>query len=301
MPSSEKPRVNFDQFYSEIEQVAEFTETPCSREIFQPVIEVYQQQFNGGVASFRTTTKPVGKRELDVRYIDVMQPHDPYQMALDSGLYVETGHPMESLMREIQENCPVLGYGVDLSVSRGFTKIWTLFREIVPVENLLSLPSMPPAARNYTDLYAKHNLKRVSLIAMDFISHHFNMYFMFRNPETNLPDFAGNLISDLGFELPTVEEQGLFSHCGDVHFTFNWNTPNCERLSFVVLHTPETTFPKHLHPLLKRSVEDFPTLRDQRYASIQSSYSLKHGDYLKIEMDYTGMGMAMRAAMDMAE
>ena len=301
MQAPAKPRIDFQQFYDEIEQVAELTETACNRDVFRPVLDVYQNQFDGGVASFRTTTKPVGKRELDVRYIDVMQPHDPYQMALDHGFITEVGHPMESLMREIQQNCPVLGYGVDTNVDRGFTKIWTLFRETVPVAELLSLPSLPPAAKNYADLYAKYNLRRVSLVAIDFVSRISNMYFMFRDPQTNPPGLAANLIRELGFNLPSDEEQELFSRCGDLHFTFTWDKPTCERLSFVVLHAPEAQFPKHLHPIFPRLFDGFPTLRDQRYASIQSAYSLVHGDYLKIEMDYTGMGLAMRAAMNIAD
>jgi hypothetical protein len=296
-----RPRIDFQKFYDEIEYVAELAETPCNRDVFQPILEVYKQQFDGGVASFRTTTKPVGKRELDVRYIDVMQPHDPYQMALDHGFLTEIGHPMESLMREIQQRLPVLGYGVDASVSRGFTKIWTLFRETVPVADLLALPSVPPAVKDYEDLFAARHLRRISLVAMDFIARNFNIYFMFRNPETNPSDQASSLINSLKFNLPSDEEQALFSRCGDLHFTFTWDSPVCERLSFVVLHAPEPQFPKHLDPLFPRLFAGFPTLRDQRYGSIQSAYSQLHGDYLKVEMDYTGMGMAMRAAMDIAD
>ncbi len=293
---------NFQQLYSGIETTAKLAETPCNRDVFQPVIEVYKDQYTRGVVSLRTTSKPVGKRELDVRYIDTTdQPHDPYQMALDHDLFTEAGHPAESLMREIQQNCPIAGYGVDTSVSKGFTKIWTLFSETLPVDDMLALPSLPPAIKNYTDFFAKHGQKRISLVAIDFVSHVFNVYFMFRTPETNPPDLAANLIKDLEFNLPSEEEQTLFSHCGDVHFSFTWDEPTCERLSFVVLHTPEDQFPKHLHPMFPRLFAEFPTLRDQRYASIQSSYSKVRGDYLKIEMDYSGMGFAMRGAMDLAE
>ncbi len=301
MQTNARPTINFQKFYDEVEQVAALAETPCNRSVFQPVIEVYKEQFNGGVASFRTTTQATGKRELDVRYIDVMQPHDPYQMALDHGFLTEGGHPVESLMREIQERCPVLGYGVDISASRGFTKIWTLFRETVPVADMMALPSLPPAARKYVDLYAKYNLKRYSLVAIDFLSRQFNMYFMSRNPENNPSALPGNLIKELGFHVPSAEEQTLFSKWGDLHFTFNWTSPTATRLSFVVLHCPESQFPKHMNPIFPRLFAGFPTLRDQKYGSIQSGYSLTHGNYLKIEMDYTGMGMAMRAAMDMAD
>lgn len=300
MQVSTKPQIYFSQLFAEIEQVAELTETPCDRTVFQPVIEAYKDQFQGGVASFRTTTKPVGKRELDVRYVNVMQPHDPYQMALDHGFLTEVGHPAEALMREIQQHMPVGGYGVDTSVSRGMTKIWTLFRETVPAAELLSLPSLPPAAKHYHALLTRYNLKRFTLVAIDFVNHVFNMYVLFRDPDKNPPDLAGNLIADLGFTLPSAEEQAVFSTCSDVHFTFSWDSPVCERLSFVVFHSPEDQFPKHWHPLFPRVFAKFPTLRDQRYASIQSAYA-RQGSYLKIEMDYTGMGMALRAAMDINE
>jgi hypothetical protein len=274
---------------------------PGSREVFQPVIDVYQNQFDGGVASFRTTNRPVGKRELDVRYVCMGQPHDPYQMALDNGFLTETGHPVESLMREIQQYCPVGGYGVDVSVSRGLTKIWSLFYETFPVAEMLRLPSLPPAARKYTELWDKYNLKRFTLVAIDFQARNFNMYFLFYNPANNLPNIAGNLIHELGFNLPSKEEQAIFSGCGDLHFTFTWDSLACERLSFVVPHALERQFPKHLDPLFPRLWAGFPTLLPVRRASIQSAYSLRHGDYLKIEMDYTGITMALRAAMDVNE
>ncbi|NLX09245.1 MAG: hypothetical protein GXY36_06280 [Chloroflexi bacterium] len=300
MQALTRPQIDFEQFYNEIEYVAEIAETPCDRSVFEPVIRAYREQFAGGNASFRTTTKPVGKRELDVRYMNVTQPHDPYQMALDNGFLVEDGHPVESLMREIQQYCPIAGYGVDTSVTRGFTKIWSMFSEGVPAAELLSLPSLPPAVHQYADFFANYGLKHFGLVAIDFLSRHFNMYVMFRDPDTNPPDFAANLISDLGFNLPSPEEQAIFSRCGDIHFTFTWDAPTCQRLSFVVLHAPEDEFPKHTHPIFPRLFSGFPTLRDQRYGSFQSSYSLRHGDYLKVEMDYTGMGLMMRAAMNIA-
>jgi hypothetical protein len=204
-------------------------------------------------------------------------------------------------MREIQQSCPVIGYGVDTSVSRGFTKIWTMFGETVPVADMLNLPSLPPAAKNYADLLAKYNLKRFTLVAIDFVNRNFNMYVLFRNPHSNPPNLAGNLISELGFNLPSEEEQALFSKCADLHFTFNWDSPTCERLSFVVFHAPIAQFPKHLHPLFPRLLGNYPTVLDQHYASIQSAYSLRHGDFLKIEMDYSGIIMSLRGAMDINE
>lgn len=299
MQVTTESRINFQELYSAIEKIAEAAEVPCSRDVFVPVMEVYKNQFEQGVVSFRTTTKPVGKRELDVRYVDVSAPHDPFQMALDHGFLKATGHPAESLMRELQQQCPVAGFGVDTSVIRGFTKIWTMFRETVPVADLLSLPSLPPAARNYTGLLEKYNLKRFSLAAIDFINHSFNMYVLFRDPNKNPSDLAPNLIRELGFNLPSEEEQLLFSKCADLHFTFNWDSSECERLSFVVFHAPVAKFPKHLHPMFPRMLTSYPTLLDQHYASIQSAYSKKHGDFLKIEMDYTGIIMSLRGAMDL--
>lgn len=294
------PQLDLEQYCNGAETIAEIAETPCNRAVFQPVVEAYRELFHSGVASYRTTTKPVGKRELDVRYVNVAQPHDPYQMALDHGFYTETGHPAESLMREIHAHSPIVGYGVDTSVNRGFTKIWSLFTEGFPVTEMLALPSVPPAAHDYVDFFAQNGLHKLGLVAIDFVSKVFNLYFMFRTPEKNPPDLATNLISGLDFNLPSAEEQSLFSHCGDAHFTFTWDSSVCERLSFVVWHAPVDYFPTHLHPMFPSLVEAFPTVRDQRYASVQSSYSKEHGDYLKIEMDYSGMGLAMRAAMDAA-
>lgn len=295
MQTATQPTLTLDRLYEDIEQFAALIETPTDPNAYRPVIDTYAEQFRGGVASFRVNTK----RDMNVRYISP-QPHDPLQIAFDNGLLTETGGPHEALQREATANLSLFGYGVDTNVQRGLLKMWTMFSEPVPVPDMLKLKSLPPAVHNYLDLFAERNYRRFSLMAIDFVNPSLNLYFLFRDPKNNPPDMAEFLISSLGFELPSAEQLALFSRAADIHFTFTWDNPQCVRLSFICHHVTPEEYPTHLHPIFERMIPNFPTLREQRYATLEASFTAK-GSFLKSDMDYSGMALAFTGASDLAD
>ncbi|MBN1563450.1 MAG: hypothetical protein JXA10_06415 [Anaerolineae bacterium] len=293
--------VDIQELYRHIEIVAEMAEVPVDQEQVKRILNVYQAQFEQGAVSFRTTTKPVGKRELSVRYIDVENDHDPYAMALDNGLLTEEGHPIERLLADAREQYPMMCYGVDVGASHGIEKIWPLFDAALPVEDLFKLPSMPESVRAYTDHFAKFDLELFTLFAIDYHNKSMNVYFPIKYPGQYPPERCAEMISDLGFQVPDDEELAVNAHTGIIYYTFTWESPQCERFSFGVPHVPVPSeqFPMHWHPVFERLCNEMPVLAPERKASVQTAYLPDSSkDYRKIEIDYTGtMMMALGATI----
>ncbi len=290
-------RLDLDQLCRDVEIIAQMVEAPVNKAVVKKVLETYQEQFHRGAVAFRTTSRPAGKRELSLRYLDNVS-HDPYAMALEHGLLVEEGHPIERLYAESQRY-PLMCQGVDIGVSHGIEKIWPMFNVALSVEDLFKFPSMPESVRAYTDYFASYDLKLFTLFALDYYNKSINIYFPIRRPGQYPPERCAAMISDLGFKTPSAEELALNAKTGIIYYTFTWDSPRCERLSFGLPHipVPSAQFPAHLHPVFERLCNNMPVAASERRASLQTAY-LPGGDkdYLKIEVDYTGTIMALLGA-----
>jgi hypothetical protein len=294
-----KQKLDIQELYQNIEIVADLVDVPVDRDQVRRILDVYREQFQWGAVSFRTTTKPVGKRELSVRYIDIEHDHDPYAMALEHGLLAKEDHPIDRFLDDARTHYPMMAHGVDIGVSHGIEKIWPLFNAALPVDDLFKLPSMPAAVKHYTDHFAKYDLKLFTLFAIDYYNKSMNIYFPIKYPGQYPPERCADMISDLGFTVPSPEELAINATTGIIYYTFTWESLKCERLSFGVPHVPVDQFPSHLHPVFERMCSKMPLVAPERKASIQTAYLPdSRKDYLKIEVDYTGtMMMALGATI----
>lgn len=297
-PPTNSP-LDLDQLYHDISTTAGLVDVPVDEPVVRQILDVYQDHFRQGSVAFRTTTHPPGKRELSVRYIDLEQDHDPYTMAVQHGLLAETGHPIERLFADVVAHYPILGYGIDMGVSHGMEKIWPLFSKSLTIDDLFKLPSMPPSVRNYVDHFARFDLNTHTLFAIDYEHKTMNIYFPVKQPGQYPAERIAAMIEDLGLEVPGDEELAINTQTGIIYHTFDWESDHCRRLSFGVPHVPEHDFPTTLHPVFERMF-DAPVVASERRGSIQTAYTRNGtGDYLKIEIDYTGtMMMALGAAIN---
>src|SRR5262249_7650268 len=153
------------------------------------------------------------------------EPRDPYPVALARGFLVRTGHPIDDLLPEIQRQCPILGYGVDVGVTTGLEKIWPFFPHVPqPVERVAAISGMPRAITEYGRYFAKHGLHEVSLFALDYRNRSVNLYFM-RPPGTFSTTTIAGMLRELGLTVPGEE---TLQHCTlavPIYFTFTWDSP----------------------------------------------------------------------------
>ncbi len=290
-----KPTPDYETFMQDVKKTAALIEAPCNMDMIRDIFGTYWPYCEAGWLSFRTTTKP--NRELSVRYIDCTTPHDPYKIAVEHGYLKPTGHPIEQLIYDLRDHFPPLGYGVDAAASYGIEKIWPLVQSAVKIEDLYTLPSMPPSMRNCDAYFKKYDLKWTSLYAIDYRNKSMNIYFMFPERGHFSPETTGEMISDLGFTPPDLDELKVNSQVGALYYTFDWDAPTCTRISFAVPHQPASNFPMHWDAKIARLMREAPTMLHEIRGSAQTAYTAK-GNYRKVEIDYTGMEFSMVAGIE---
>ena len=178
-----KHKTDLNQLYEDIIKTTHIVDVPYNKEIIWKVLNTFQDFFSGSSVAFKTTTKPKEKRGLNVRYVELGVPHDPYVIALSAGLITKRGHPIDDLLPEIQSQFPIHGYGVDFEVSYGLEKIWPLFPHAPqPIERVYSLFSVPDSIRNYVDYFARHDLAFVNILGLDYRHKTINVYFPMERP-----------------------------------------------------------------------------------------------------------------------
>jgi hypothetical protein len=94
------------------------------------------------------------------------------------------------------------------------------------------------------------------------------------------------VLSDVGLTVPSEEELGLVSRTLWFYYTFRWDSPAVQRVSFTV-YPPAEGYPFQWDPLCKPFVEQVP-VRSERKMYIYSPTYGRAGNYLKIEADYQG-------------
>lgn len=279
----------------DIEKAAKIAEVGCNRELVSKILNVYEEQFSHPqvAVSFRTTTKSAEKRSLDVRYVDVWTSHDPYAMAIENSLITKAGHPVDNLFYDVKSNFPIMGYGVDFGVLSGFAKIWMRIPTHLPIplEKFQLIPSFPVSLKNYVSLLSKYSMDKIIMVGIDYIHKSTNIYFVKRYYGDLSHEIVTNLISELGFPVPSKElidecAQAIFFYC-----TFTWDSPKIERLSFHRVAHDQSQVPVHLHPFLEKYSLNAPILGDKRKFMYTVALS-PNGNYIKLESDYSSGIMA---------
>lgn len=282
-------QLDLPQLVSDTRTIAGMVGVAPTDDHIQRLLEAYQPHFVGGAVGMRTTNKPVQQRELSLRYMDPMTPHDPYAIALEHGLLARDDHPIHAFMTETQATLPVMGYGIDAGVSHGFEKIWPLFGEAVPMERIYAMKSVPPAVQRYDEHFKTYDFTLCSLFAVDFWNKSMNVYFMFRERDKYPPERTVQMIRDLGLTLPADErELDINALALTIYYTFTWESQKVERLCFGVAHAPGDAAHVRIDPLFARLADDAPSPVPDLKHAIGTTYTPDNRNYLKIELDYSG-------------
>ncbi|MFI9410945.1 aromatic prenyltransferase [Nocardia gamkensis] len=83
------------------------------------------------VISLRVVTDARRSGDLDYRFLTLPSDLDPYGIAVSNELVSQTDHPVDALLEQVRERCPIHSYGIDIGVVGGFKKIWPFFPPMV--------------------------------------------------------------------------------------------------------------------------------------------------------------------------
>ncbi|MFX1280680.1 MAG: aromatic prenyltransferase [Promethearchaeota archaeon] len=290
------PKVNSDfklkndlnQMVKDIHTLCNLTGVNFNEEAIWRGLNAYKKFYSGSSLSIRTTTKPVEKRDISVRYVEMMIPHnpDPYTIALREGLIKKNGHPIHKMILEAFDTFDMMGYGVDIDARKGLSKIWPF---IIPgsIEPLFSMKFIPETIKKYESYFKNHKLTTLALFAFDFLHNTTNIYFMLKDPSTTTNDKCRRLIEDLGFRVPSEELLNYCRNAVHLNYTFSWDSEKIERLCFGVACHNAREVPIHLHPLMQKFIKGSP-FQSEVHKFIYGITFTPDGLYYKIENDYNG-------------
>jgi len=280
--------IDLDILVSDLKKISNFTGVKCNEKKIWKVINAYKTFFTGSSLSIRTTTLHKDLRDISVRYVELMNPHnpDPYVIAINNDLINPNGHPLHKMLSEIKEKFNVLGYGVDLDVRKGLAKIWSLIAP-TSIKNLYSMSNIPKSIVNYTKFFKKFGLTKFSLIALDFLHKSMNIYFMVKEPKTSSLELYKNILENLNFEINSSEVLEKCCDARTIYFTFNWESEVIERICFGMVCPTKENIPVEFHPLMKEFVEKVP-FATENHKFIYSIPFTRKNNYFKIENDYNG-------------
>ncbi|TXT67426.1 MAG: hypothetical protein BAJALOKI1v1_100039 [Promethearchaeota archaeon] len=282
-------KTDLGQMVNDLKIIGNFAGVECDEEKIWEVLNAYKEFFSGSSISIRTTSKPLEKRDVSVRYVELMVQHDPdpYLTATNKGLLEKNGHPLHKMFYEIYDNFEMMGHGVDLDVKRGLTKLWS-FIAPCPIERVYSMKTIPDSVKSLKDYFTKHGLHEFVLFALDFYHKTVNLYFLVRDPSKVKPEKYEDLLREVGFEPASREIMEKCTEATTLYYTFDWETDRVERICFGVL-CPEGAdqVPTHFHPIMEDFVKKAPFATDKRTFIYATTFT-PNGHYFKVESDYNG-------------
>jgi hypothetical protein len=279
---------NLNQMVKDIQKLCDLCDVKFNEDAVWKALNVFKKFYSGSSLSIRTTTKPIEIRDVSVRYVEMMIPHnpDPYTTALNKGLLKRNGDPIHKMILEALDTFDIMGYGVDIDARKGFSKIWPF---IIPgsISPLFSMNFIPKSIKKYEDYFKNHGLTTLALFAFDFLNNTTNIYFMLKNHSTASYQKCKALVEDLGFEAASKEIMDLCCNAVHLNYTFTWDSENVERICFGMTCHSAKEVPVHLHPLIKDFVEKSP-FQSEVHKFIYGVTFTPNGIYFKIENDYNG-------------
>ncbi len=283
-----KCNTDLNQMVKDMGILCDITGVKCNEKAIWKAFNTFEKFFKGAPVSIRTTTKPVEKRDVAVRYVEFFISHnpDPYTTAVNKGLIEKSGHPIHKMIMESLNTFEIMGYGVDVDASTGLSKIWP-FTVPGSIDPIFSMISIPKSMADYKEYFNRHGLTAFSLFAFDFLHNTTNIYFMLKQPAKSAYDSCIALVTELGFKPASEEVMEGCRKAAHLNYTFSWDSKEVERLCFGITCNDPKEIPIHLHPLMKEFVDRTPLQSDSHKFIWGATFSQK-GFYYKIENDYNG-------------
>jgi hypothetical protein len=275
-----------EDIYLAIDEASRLVGVPCSRDKVWPVLTPYEDAFPEAGMAFSVSTGERLPEELDYTITVPLAFGDPYATALSNGLIEKTGHPIDTLLSDIQERVPIAEYLIDAGVVGGFNKIYANFPfNLQRVSKLAELPSMPSTMAQNADLFERHHLSEVAMIGIDYRRKTFNLYFAGLTDEYRETQNILSLHREIG--LPEPDERWLEFAETSFRFyaTLSWDSPKIQRICFA--HTPTrdwdpSVLPVRIAPEIEKFVKESPHAYGGQPVVIMAAKWASGGGYLNL-------------------
>lgn len=267
----------------DLREYARLADAPYDASRVEPVLDVLTGIAPDALMAVRTTTEPVGEREVNVRFMNFTA--DPTVALRNAGLLEFTGHPLEQVLASVAEAVPVQ-FGVDVAVGTGVQKIWLALGEMLDIQRISELPGMPEAVRANAGHLTRWGGGKFILVAVDFQGRTMNLYSQLLAPGQLPPEGIGTILRELDFAPASdAELAAVGAHAYTIYRTFSWTNPGVRRICFPRRFSRET-FPVHLDPVLERFVRSAPLVGDGAHAFTFYAAYKPDGRYYKVQADY---------------
>ena len=289
-------RRTIDRLTHDLLMTAALTEVDASESTIRRVLNIFSDGFLNASVQFRTTSKPVGRRDLCFRYLDLDTAIHPLDLAHASGeLEQRPDDPAHRWLVDARRVFGALGYGADFEATAGLTKIWHFLDRAWHPRRFVDRLEMPPSFAASLPVIEAVGLDAVTIIGVDYPNRSFNIYF--RPPGH---DVLRGACERLGFPAPSREAEAHAAASGCIAFTYAWGSPRVERICFYTPNFRRDDVPD-VHPNLVAFARAAPALVDDPRFILGWSHG-PGGHYFTLEDDYTGdVSGIFAAAMGVAE
>ncbi|MFB8275329.1 aromatic prenyltransferase [Nocardia colli] len=276
--------VTAEIFRRDLREFARLAETRYDPVVVDAVLDALGERWADAWLAVRTTTHPAPVRQVSARFMNLPAAADPVGKLRAAGLLDFVGHPMEELLAQVSAAVPV-DWGIDVAVDRGVQKIWTAFPDLISVDRIVSFAGMPASARVHAEQLSRWGGGEIALMAVDFVNRTLNLYTQILAPGQLTATDMATILRELGFVAADEDELAAVGWPYTVYATFNWTTPNVQRICFPARYTAET-FPA-IDPVLTRFVEGAPFAGPgPRGFAFYAAYGPTER-YYKVQVDYT--------------
>jgi hypothetical protein len=217
--------------YSAIEEAAGLADVACSRDKVLPILTAYGDALAEAGIGFGVLSGERSAGELDYTMTVSPSVDDPYAVALSNGLIAETDHPVGALLSDLRKRLTISDHLIDCGVVGGFKKTLAHFpRNMQRVSELADIPSMPRSVAENAGFFARHNLDKVAMIAIDYGRKTMNLYFQ-RPPKPLEQKTVLSMIGECGLPLPSQQALEFAQKAFRVNVTLSWDSSEIARIA----------------------------------------------------------------------
>lgn len=252
------------------------------------LLQGYGEFFSSSPLSICATVKPKNHPALTIRYIETAKPHvpDPFTMGILADFVEDQQSSIRRLFEELKTQFDILGYGVEVDVEKGLSRI-LMVPAPISMEAVLNLKHLPNGAKKYSTLFNKNGFTHISIFGFDLVRQTVGLHVLKKNPSAGTSAQIDDFIRHLHYQSVPVPVIQQCAQATIVYPTFSWRRDSMERISFVTLYTEDMGELTALDPQITSWTEN-PTFSNG-HNQFMLRTSIAPAQYtLRIETDYKG-------------